>query len=147
MSSYGCASSRSAVVEAAVSVAGAAPPHATRQTNQTATRRTGTGYHRAIVLNPEPFTYSVLVPKLAPDDLAGFVHAELDRCGLPHAVFTQEALALIVRSSEGILRRVRNLCVGAFIEAEGDRIKTVDLEQVNRVLVQPHWREHREHAA
>jgi type II secretory pathway predicted ATPase ExeA len=91
-------------------------------------------------------TYSVLVPKLAPDDVVAFIHAELDRAGLPHAAFTPEALALVARSSEGILRRVRNLCVGALVEAVRDRVKTVDLEQVNRVLVQPHWREHREHA-
>jgi len=89
-------------------------------------------------------TYSVLMPKLAPDDIIAFVHTELDRAGLPHSVFTPEALALVARSSEGILRRVRNLCVGALVEAVRDRVKTVDLKQVNRVLVQPHWREHRE---
>jgi MSHA biogenesis protein MshM len=91
-------------------------------------------------------TYSVLIPKLAPDDLADFVRAELDRCGLPHSVFTPEALALVVRSSEGVLRRVRNVCLGALIEAVRDRAKTVDLKQVNRVLLQPHWREQREQA-
>jgi type II secretory pathway predicted ATPase ExeA len=91
-------------------------------------------------------TYSVLIPKLAPDDLEAFVRTELDRCGLPHAVFTAEALALVVRSSEGVLRRVRNLCLGALIEAVRDRVKTVDLKQVNRVLIQPHWREHRDQA-
>ena len=92
-------------------------------------------------------TYSVLIPKLAPDDLADFIRAELDRCGLPHSVFTPEALALVVRSSEGILRRVRNVCLGALIEAVRDRVRTVDLKQVNRVLLQPHWREQRDHAA
>lgn len=91
-------------------------------------------------------TYSVLVPKLAPDDVADFVRAELDRAGLSHSSFTPEALALVVRSSEGILRRVRNLCLGALIEAVRDRVKTVDLKQVNRVLVQPHWREQRDQA-
>ncbi|MFP6898685.1 MAG: hypothetical protein VCA38_18960 [Roseibacillus sp.] len=33
-----------------------------------------------------------------------------------------------------------NLCVGALIEAVRDRTKTVDLKQVNAVLLQPHWR-------
>jgi len=51
-----------------------------------------------------------------------------------------DALALIVRSSEGILRSARNLCVASLLEAVRDRIKTVDLKQVNRVLLQPHWR-------
>lgn len=92
-------------------------------------------------------TYSVLIEKLAPDDLTDFVHAELDRAGLPHSVFTPEALALIVRSSEGVLRRLRNICIGALLEAVRDRTKTVDLPQVNRVLLQPHWREQRDQHA
>jgi len=89
-------------------------------------------------------TYSVLLPKLAPDTTQAFILAELDRVALPHATFTPEALGLIVRSSEGILRRARNLCIATLIEAVRDRTKTVDLKQVNRVLLQPHWREHRE---
>jgi type II secretory pathway predicted ATPase ExeA len=91
-------------------------------------------------------TYSVLLPKLAPDDVADFIRAELDRAGLPHAVFSDDALALIVRASEGVLRRVRNLCLGALLEAVRDRDRTVDLKQVNRVLLQPHWRESRDAA-
>jgi len=91
-------------------------------------------------------TYSVLLPKLAPDDVAAFLRAELDRAGLPHATFTADALALVVRASDGVLRRVRNLCLGALLEAVRDRTKTVDLKQVNRVLLQPHWRENRDAA-
>jgi hypothetical protein len=45
-----------------------------------------------------------------------------------------------VRSSEGALRKARNLCLGALLEAVRDRAKTVELKQVNRVLLQPHWR-------
>jgi MSHA biogenesis protein MshM len=89
-------------------------------------------------------TYSVLLPKLAPDDLQRFIHAELDHVRLAHSTFTDDALALIVRSSEGVLRRARNLCIASLIEAVRDHTKTVDLKQVNRVLVQPHWREHRD---
>ena len=84
-------------------------------------------------------TYSVLVPKLTPDDTERFILAELDRVALAHSTFTQEALALIVRSSEGILRRARNLCLATLLEAVRDRTKVVGLEQVNRVLRQPHW--------
>jgi hypothetical protein len=53
---------------------------------------------------------------------------------------TDGALALIVRSSEGGLRGTKNLCLGALLEAVRDRTKIVDLKQVNRVLLQPHWR-------
>ena len=91
-------------------------------------------------------TYSVLLQRLAPDDVAAFIRAELDRAGLAHAVFTADALALVVRASGGVLRRVRNLCLGALLEAVRDRQKTVDLKQVNSVLLQPHWREHRDAA-
>lgn len=86
-------------------------------------------------------TYSVLVPRLAPDDIERFIRRELDAVALAHATFTPEALGLVVRASEGYLRRVRNLCVGALLEAVRDRVRTVDLKQVNRVLLQPHWRE------
>ena len=71
---------------------------------------------------------------------------ELDRAGLGHNTFTPDALALIVRSGEGLLRRTKNLCVAALIEAVRDQIRSVDLKQVNRVLVQPHWRTERDSA-
>ena len=86
-------------------------------------------------------TYSVLVPRLAPDDMANFIRAQLDAVAMPHATFTPDALALIVRSSEGYLRRARNLCLGALVETVRDHSRSVDLKQVNRVLLQPHWRE------
>jgi hypothetical protein len=50
------------------------------------------------------------------------------------------SLALIVRSGEGLLRRTRNLCLSSLIEAVRDQTRIVDLKQVNRVLIQPHWR-------
>ena len=53
-------------------------------------------------------TYSVLVPRLAPDDMTNFILAQLDAVAMPHATFTADALSLIVRSSEGYLRRARN---------------------------------------
>lgn len=85
-------------------------------------------------------TYSVVLPRLAPETIEQFILDQLDRAGLGHNTFTPEALALIVRSGEGFLRRTRNLCLGSLIEAVRDQIRTVDLKQVNRVLLQPHWR-------
>jgi type II secretory pathway predicted ATPase ExeA len=85
-------------------------------------------------------TYSVIMPKLAPDDMQAWILAELDRAGLGHNTFTPEALALIVRSSEGVIRRARNLCLACLLEAIRDQTKTADLRQVNSVLIQPHWR-------
>lgn len=87
-------------------------------------------------------TYSVMMPKLAPDDMKAFILEQLDSVALAHNAFTEQAIELIVRSCEGVLRRARNLCLGALLEAVRDRTKTVDLKQVNRVLIQPHWRQH-----
>ena len=85
-------------------------------------------------------TYSVILLPLGPEATEQFILAQLDRAGLGHNTFTPDALALIVRSAEGLLRRTRNLCLSALIEAVRDQVRTVDLKQVNRVLVQPHWR-------
>ena len=86
-------------------------------------------------------TYSVVVAKLAPEDISRFILDQLDRVKLGHNTFSEEALELIVRSSEGVIRRARNLCLGAMLEAVRDRTKKIDLKQVNRVLIQPHWRQ------
>jgi MSHA biogenesis protein MshM len=85
-------------------------------------------------------TYSVVLPRLGPEAIEQFVLRELDRTGLGHNTFTPEALALIVRSGDGLLRRTKNLCVSTLIEAVRDQTRVADLKQVNRVLLQPHWR-------
>jgi len=85
-------------------------------------------------------TYSVILPRLAPETIEAFLLAQMDRAGLGHNTLTTEALALIVRSGEGLLRRTRNLCLGALLEAVREQVRIVDLKQVNRVLIQPHWR-------
>ena len=85
-------------------------------------------------------TYSVIMEKLVYDDMTAFILAQLDKAGLGHNLFTEEALPLIVRSADGLLRRARNLCLSCMLEAVRDRKKTIDLQIVNRVLIQPHWR-------
>lgn len=78
--------------------------------------------------------------RLAPETIESFILDQLDRAGLGHNTFTPDALALIVRSGEGLLRRTRNLCLSTLIEAVRDQTRIADLKQVNRVLIQPHWR-------
>jgi MSHA biogenesis protein MshM len=85
-------------------------------------------------------TYSVVLKKLNPEDMADFILAQLDIAGLGHNTFTEDALSLVVRSAEGFLRQARNLCLSSMLEAVRARKKTIDLEIVNRVLIQPHWR-------
>lgn len=82
-------------------------------------------------------TYSALLPRLAPETVEQFVLDQLDRAGLGHNTFTPEALDLIVRSGEGLLRRTRNLCLGTLIETVRDQTRIVDLKHVNRVLFNP----------
>jgi MSHA biogenesis protein MshM len=85
-------------------------------------------------------TFSVIIPRLNPDQIQAFLWAELDAVGLPHSTFSEEALGLLVRSSDGVLRRARNLTLACFLEAVRDQTKSIELKQVNRVLLQPHWR-------
>jgi type II secretory pathway predicted ATPase ExeA len=85
-------------------------------------------------------TYSALLPRLSPEAIEAFILDQLDRAGLGHNTFTPEAMALITRSGEGLLRRTRNLALSALIEAVRDQTRIVDLKQVNHVLIQPHWR-------
>jgi MSHA biogenesis protein MshM len=85
-------------------------------------------------------TYSVILKPLAPDLIEAFLFDQFDKAGIGHNLFTQDAIALIVRSSEGILRRARNITISSLIEAVRDQTRSVDIKQVNRVLSQPHWR-------
>jgi type II secretory pathway predicted ATPase ExeA len=85
-------------------------------------------------------TYSSNLLKLNADDMEAFVLDQLDKAGLGHNTFTPEASALIVRSADGILRRARNLCLSCLLEAVRARVKSIGIEIVNKVLIQPHWR-------
>ncbi len=84
-------------------------------------------------------TYSAITKRLGPDAMKEFILRELDRAGLGHNTFTQAATDLLVRSADGVLRKARNLGVGCLIEAVRSAKRTVDIDIVNRVLMQPHW--------
>ena len=47
---------------------------------------------------------------------------------------------MILQSAEGYLRAARNLSISSLLEAVRDQSRTVELKQVNAVLMQPHWR-------
>jgi len=85
-------------------------------------------------------TYSTITRKLNPDDIKDFILGQFDRVKLGHNTFSEDAIELIVRSSEGILRKTRNLCLGCLLEAVRRQEKQIGLDNVNRVLIQPHWR-------
>ncbi len=85
-------------------------------------------------------TFSTMMPKLNSDQISEFILKQLDIAELGHNTFNDDALALIIRSSEGIIRKSRNLCLSTLLETVRLRKRIVDLETVNRVLIQPHWR-------
>lgn len=86
-------------------------------------------------------TYSTVMRKINPDDMQSFILSQLDRVKLGHNTFTEDAIDLITRSADGILRKARNLCLSCLLEAVRARTKIVNLDNVNRVLIQPHWRQ------
>ncbi len=63
-------------------------------------------------------TYSVITKRLHDDAMREFIHREFDRIGLGHNT-SQPASHRTggVRSCEGVLRRCRNLCLSAMLEA------------------------------
>ena len=70
-------------------------------------------------------TSLVVLPRLGPEMIEQFILGQLDRAGLGHNTFTPETLALIVRSGEGLLRRICNLCLSSLIEAVCDQTRIV----------------------
>jgi MSHA biogenesis protein MshM len=84
-------------------------------------------------------TYSAITKRLGPDAMKEFLLRELDRAGLGHNTFSPAAIDLVVRSADGVLRKARNLGVGCLIEAVRSAQRTIDIDIVNRVLMQPHW--------
>lgn len=62
-------------------------------------------------------SYSAKNDTLAPTALTGLLHSQLERVGLPHTTFSNAAPALILRTSEGTLRAIKNPCVGSLFEA------------------------------
>ena len=84
-------------------------------------------------------TYSVITKRLSADAMRDFLLRQLDRAGLSHNTFTHPAVELIIRAADGVLRKTRNLALGSLIEAVRSANKTIDIDNVNRVLMQPHW--------
>lgn len=85
-------------------------------------------------------TFSIIMKRLSPEQIDDFIYHQLDVVSLPHSIFTDEARSLIVRSSDGFLRRIRNLCISSMLEAIRCKKREIDLNIVNSVLIQPHWR-------
>ena len=89
-------------------------------------------------------TYSATIKPLNSDDMERYIVKELETARMGVNTFDPAATELIIRTSEGNLRLCRNLCYGSLIEAARETEKTVTISHVNAVLIQPHWRSHKE---
>ena len=85
-------------------------------------------------------TYSVITKRLHDDAMRDFIERQLDAIGLGHNTFTSGSMELIIRTADGVLRRCRNLCLASMLEAvRASAGREIDIDLVNRVLMQPHW--------
>ena len=89
-------------------------------------------------------TYSATLQPLNNDDMESYIVKELEAARMGINTFDSAATELILRSAQGNLRLCRNLCYGSLIEAARETKKIVTITHVNAVLVQPHWRSHKE---
>jgi len=70
-------------------------------------------------------TQSAEFKPLSPTDILTFIQHQLDRAGLPHNTFTENALHLINKASHGNLRAVKNLCLASMVEAVRTQTKSI----------------------
>lgn len=89
-------------------------------------------------------TYSKVILPLTDDDLEQYMVKELEAVHLGVNTFDQGATELIIRNASGNLRLCRNLCYSSLVEACRDGKRSVSIQHVNNVLIQPHWRSHEE---
>lgn len=89
-------------------------------------------------------TYSATIKPLNNEDMERYIVKELEAARMGINTFDPAAIELILRSAQGNLRLCRNLCYGSLVEAARETQKIVTITHVNCVLVQPHWRSHKE---
>jgi len=89
-------------------------------------------------------TFSKNILPLSDFEIESYILSELKEVKLGANVFNEDALEVIARSVEGNLRLCRNLCYASMIEACRENKKIVNVNHVNAVLIQPHWRSHEE---
>ncbi len=77
--------------------------------------------------------YRYSLEGLSKNDTFEYVQARLSAAGLPDALFTDEALQLIFAYSEGIPRKVNNLCSHLLLKARSNRLTEIDAALVRKV--------------
>lgn len=91
-------------------------------------------------------TYSAHLKPLNDEDMQTFIVNELTKAKMGINTFTEDAMALIIRTVEGNLRLCRNLCLAALTQAARETQKTVTTTHVTTLfgresaLIQTHAR-------
>lgn len=104
-------------------------------------------YYLSMTVNEDiksRITYSANILPLNDGDLEQYIVKELESVKMGINTFDSAAVELILRSAQGNLRLCRNLCYGSLVEACRAGKRIVSIQQVNGVLIQPHWRSHEE---
>jgi type II secretory pathway predicted ATPase ExeA len=85
-------------------------------------------------------TASEFLHRLCDEDICSFILDQFDQCGLPHNTISEDAIALIARASEGVLRNAIHLTISSLIQTVQDQTHCITIHHVNTALKQPHWR-------
>lgn len=78
------------------------------------------------------------------DPLISELISELTNANMGANTFTEGAIELILRNANGNLRLCKNLCYGSLMDDARHTQKEVTINHVNAILIQPHWRTHKE---
>jgi len=89
-------------------------------------------------------TYSSHLLPLTNQHLTEFIERELTKANMGANTFTEGAIELVLRNANGNLRLCKNLCYSSLMDAARLGEKEVTIHHVNAILIQPHWRTHKE---
>jgi type II secretory pathway predicted ATPase ExeA len=78
--------------------------------------------------------YRYSLEGLSKEDTIDYVRARLSAAGLSEALFTDEALQQIFAHSEGIPRKVNNLCSHLLLKANSGGLTEIDAALVRTVI-------------
>jgi len=77
--------------------------------------------------------YRYCLEGLDQDETIRYIQLRLSAAGVPLELFSQDALLLIFQLSEGVLRRVNNLCSLALLKVKTQKNATIDAAFIKEI--------------
>ena len=77
--------------------------------------------------------YRYCLEGLDQDETSRYIRLRLTAAGLPADLFSEEALALVFQLSEGIFRKINNLCALALLKAKTKQLSLVDHALIKQI--------------